>query len=162
MFSNVDPATTVRRVLPQTTEYVLAQRFYMCRIYTHLMAEEKKRVDFNAPASLVEEADVVAELLGVSRTDLLVEGLRERLEDVHSEDWFQRALRDAYYDGRVDFETVETVVGTEEATRMRLLRASLDREPPVPDASEVDVPDAEAFYDGEVPTWDTDDGSDDT
>lgn len=125
------------------------------------MAEDKKRVDFNAPASLVEEADAVAELLGVSRTDLLVEGLREQLAETVSDEDFQRRLREAFYDGRLDFDTVATVVGTEEATRMRLLRESLDREPPVPDADEVDVPAAESFYDGEVPTWEPDDETDD-
>lgn len=131
----------------------------MCKIYTRTMAEERKRVDFNAPASLVEEADVVAELLGVSRTDLLVEGLRERLDETISDEGFQRRLREAYYDGRLDFETVARIVGTGEATRMRLLRESLERDPPVADASDVEVPTAEAFYDGEVPTWTPDEGS---
>jgi hypothetical protein len=41
------------------------------------MAEEKTRVDFNAPASLVEQADAIADLLGVSRTQLLVDALRD-------------------------------------------------------------------------------------
>ena len=36
------------------------------------MAEEKTRVDFNAPKSLVERADSVIEILDISRTWLLM------------------------------------------------------------------------------------------
>lgn len=117
------------------------------------MSEDTVRVDFNAPASLVEEADAVADLLDTSRTSLLVDGLRKQLEEVASEEAFQRRLRDAFYDGRVSRETVARVFGTEEAVRMELLRDSLERDPSVPDAEHVHVPDAESFYAGEVPTW---------
>ena len=117
------------------------------------MAEDKTRVDFNAPESLVREADIVSDLLDTSRTNLLVEGLRKQLSDVESDEDFQRRLRDAYYAGRVEFDTVSAVVGTEEAMRMKLLRESIDREPPLPSGENVDLPTDEAFYDGTVPTW---------
>jgi hypothetical protein len=117
------------------------------------MAEDKTRVDFNAPESLVREADVVSDLLDTSRTNLLVEGLRKQLSDVESDEGFQRRLRDAYYAGQIEFDTVAAVVGTEEAMRMKLLRESIDREPPLPSGENVEIPTDEAFYDGEVPTW---------
>lgn len=117
------------------------------------MAEEKVRVDFNAPESLVREADVVAELLDTSRTRLLVDGLRTQLEDVVSDEAFQRRLREAFYEDRLSVDTVASVLGTEEATRMQLLRESLDREPAVPDPDDVEIPDADEFYAGEPPTW---------
>jgi len=115
------------------------------------MAEEKTRVDFNAPASLVERADSVADVLGVSRTHLLIEALEDELAELADDERFRRRLADAYYDGRADFETVESVLGREAAMRMRLLRASFDRSVPEPRTD--DRPDDEAFYDGEVPEW---------
>jgi hypothetical protein len=115
------------------------------------MAQEKTRVDFNAPASLVERADRVADVLGVSRTHLLIEALEDELAELADDERFRRRLADAYYDGRTDFETVASVLGREEAMRMRLLRGSFDRS--VPDPRAGDLPEDEAFYDGEVPEW---------
>ena len=116
------------------------------------MSEEKTRVDFNAPASLVEQADAVADLLGVSRTQLLVDALRDELDDLAADDGFRRRLEAAYYDGRVDFEVVESVLGTDAAMRTKLLRESLDRDPPEP-RLDGDLPSDTAFYDGDRPTW---------
>jgi hypothetical protein len=116
------------------------------------MAEEKTRVDFNAPRSLVERADQVAEVLDISRTRLLIDALQDRLGDVAEDEEFRRRLKDAFYDGRVDFGTVEAILGTEEAMRLKLLRESLDREPPEPEF-DGSLPADEAFYDGDIPTW---------
>jgi len=116
------------------------------------MAEEKTRVDFNAPASLVERADSVVDVLDISRTRLLIDALEEELEALANDSGFRRRVSDAYYDGRVDFETVEAILGREEAMRMKLLRASIDRTPPAPQL-EADLPSDEAFYDGEISEW---------
>lgn len=120
------------------------------------MAEEKTRVDFNAPASLVERADRVAELLGVSRTQLLVEALRDELAALADDDAVRRRLTEAFYDGRADYETVEDVLGTEEAMRLRLLRESFDREPPEP-AVDDSRPSPDEFYEGDIPNWNPED-----
>lgn len=122
------------------------------------MAEEKIRVDFNAPRSLVERADQVAEVLDISRTRLLIDALQERLGNVTDDEEFRRQMKDAFYDGRIDFGAVEAVLGTEEAMRLKLLRESLDREPAEPELSE-SLPVDEEFYDGDVPAW-SPDGSD--
>lgn len=122
------------------------------------MAEEKMRVDFNAPRSLVERADQVAEVLDISRTRLLIDALQERLGNVTDDEEFRRQMKDAFYDGRIDFGAVEAVLGTEEAMRLKLLRESLDREPAEPELSE-SLPVDEEFYDGDVPAW-SPDGSD--
>lgn len=113
------------------------------------MAEDRTRIDFNAPTSLVERADALAELLGTSRTRLLIDALRDELDALARNEVVRREIREAFYDERVDFETVESVVGTEEALRMQLLRASLDREAPEPHLKE--LPEDEAFYDGDLP-----------
>jgi hypothetical protein len=116
------------------------------------MADEKTRVDFNAPSSLVQRADRVADVLDISRTRLLIEALEDELEEIAGDEEFHRRLGDAYYDDRVDFETVESILGREEALRMKLLKASIDREPPEP-VLEGDLPSDEEFYDGSVPEW---------
>ena len=116
------------------------------------MAEEKTRVDFNAPESLVERADSVVEILDISRTRLLIEALEDELEELTNDEEFRRRLSDAYYDGRVDYDTVEAILGREEAMRLKLLRESIDRTPAVP-ILEDGLPGDEAFYDGEASSW---------
>ena len=116
------------------------------------MAEERTRVDFNAPESLVERADSVAEILDTSRTRLLIDALEDELEALADDEEFRRRLADAYYDGRIDYDTIEAVLGREEAMRMKLLRESIDRTPAVPQLED-DLPSDETFYDGEIPEW---------
>ena len=116
------------------------------------MAEEKTRVDFNAPASLVERADGVVEVLDISRTRLLITALEDELEELANDEEFCRRLGDAYYGDRIDYQTVEAILGREEAMRMKLLRQSIDRTPPEPQL-EGDLPSDERFYDGDVPEW---------
>lgn len=117
-----------------------------------MVAEEKTRVDFNAPASLVERADAIADLLSISRTQFIIEALSDKLGAVKSDDEFKRRISDAYYAGRIDFETLESLLGTEEAMRMKLLKDSLDREPPEPQL-DTELPTDEDFYEGDVPEW---------
>lgn len=116
------------------------------------MAEEKTRVDFNAPKSLVERADSVVDILDISRTRLLIEALEDELEELANDKEFRRRLSDAYYDGRVDYDTVEAILGREEAMRLKLLRESIDRTPAIPTLMD-GLPSDEAFYDGEVSEW---------
>jgi hypothetical protein len=113
------------------------------------MAEEKTRVDFNAPKSLVERADSVVDILDISRTRLLIDALEDEIEELANDEEFRRRLSDAYYDGRVDYETVEAILGREEAIRLKLLRESIDRTPAIPTLKD-GLPSDEAFYDGEV------------
>jgi len=116
------------------------------------MAEEKTRVDFNAPKSLVERADSVVDILDISRTRLLIDALEDELEKLANDEEFRRRLSDAYYDGRVDYDTVEAILGREEAMRLKLLRESIDRTPAIPTLKD-GLPSDEAFYDGEVSEW---------
>jgi len=116
------------------------------------MAEEKARVNFNAPKSLVERADCVVEILDISRTRLLIDALEDELEAFANDDEFRRRLSDAYYEGDVDYDTVEAILGREEAMRLILLRESIDRTPAVPTLTD-GLPSDDAFYDGEVSQW---------
>jgi hypothetical protein len=121
------------------------------------MPDNKTRVDFNAPKDLVKEADVMSELLDTSRTRLLIDALRKELDNIAMDERFQHQLKEAYYSDRISLEAVALIVGTEEAMRMKLLRESLDREPPIPNVTDVDLPSQEEFYDGEIQTWHPDD-----
>lgn len=116
------------------------------------MAEEKTRVDFNAPKSLVERADSVVEILDISRTRLLIDALEDELEELAQDEEFRRRLSDAYYADRIDYDTVEAVLGREEALRMKLLRASIDRTPAEPELED-SLPSDDSFYDGDIPEW---------
>ena len=116
------------------------------------MVGEKTRVDFNAPESLVERADSVVEILDISRTRLLIDALEDELEALAADEEFRRRLSDAYYDGRVDYDTVEAILGREEAMRMKLLRESIDRTPALPQLED-GLPSDDAFYDGELSEW---------
>jgi hypothetical protein len=116
------------------------------------MADQKTRVDFNAPTSLIERADSVVDILDISRTRLLIDALEDELDALTNDEQFRRRLSDAYYGDRVDYDTVEAVLGREEAMRMKLLRESIDRRPPEPHLED-DLPTDEEFYDGEVPDW---------
>jgi hypothetical protein len=116
------------------------------------MGEEKTRVDFNAPVSLVERADSVVEILDISRTRLLIDALEAELENLATDEEFRRRLSDAYYDGRVEYDTVEAILGREEAMRLKLLRESIDRTPAIPELED-DLPSDDAFYDGAIPEW---------
>ena len=116
------------------------------------MAEEKTRVDFNAPKSLVERADSVVEILDISRTRLLIDALEDELEELAADKEFRRRLSDAYYDGRIGYDTVEAALGREEALRLKLLRESIDRTPAEPHLDD-SLPSGDVFYDGEIPEW---------
>jgi len=124
-----------------------------------MVAEDKTRVDFNAPSSLVERADTIADLRGVSRTQLLTEALQSEIEELAGDRAFRRRLAAAYYAEEVGFDVVESMLGTEAAMRMKLLRESLDREPPEPQL-EGSLPTDEAFYHGEVPEWTPEESTD--
>jgi hypothetical protein len=124
------------------------------------MAEEKTRVDFNAPKSLLERADSGAEVLDISRTCLLINALEDKLEALATDEEFRRHLSDAYYDDCVDYDTIESILDRGEAIRMKPLRESIDRNPAISELED-DLPSDNALYDGEVSEW-TDSNSSDS
>lgn len=108
-------------------------------------SSEKQRVRFNAPVSIVERADAVADQLDISRTQLIIDALTDKLREISGDQEFKRRVRNGYYADRIEFAQLETLLGTEEAIRSKLLRDSLDREPMVPELS-ADLPEDEEFY----------------
>lgn len=116
------------------------------------MTGEKTQVEFDAPKPLVDRVDTVAEVLDIPRTRLLIDALENKLDELATEETFRRRLSNAYYDGRTDYDTVETILGREEAMRLKLLRASIDQTSAIPELKD-DLPSDDTFYDGKVAEW---------
>jgi hypothetical protein len=116
------------------------------------MTGEKTRIEFDAPKSLVDRVDTVAEVLDIPRTQLLIDAVENKLDELANEETFRRRLSNAYYDGRTDYDTVETILGREEAMRLKLLRASIDQISAIPELKD-DLPSDDTFYDGKVAEW---------
>jgi len=116
------------------------------------MTGEKTQVEFDAPKSLIERVDAVSEVLDIPRTRLLVDALENKLDELANEETFRRRLSNAYYDDRTDYDTVKTILGREEAMRLKLLRESIDQTSAIPELKD-DLPSDDSFYDGGVAEW---------
>ena len=116
------------------------------------MTEEKTRVEFDAPKSLVDRIDTVAEVLDIPRTRLLIDALENKLDEFANEETFRRRLSNAYYDDRTGYDTVKTILDREEAMRLKLLRESIDQTSAIPELKD-DLPSDDSFYDGGVAEW---------
>jgi len=108
-------------------------------------SDDPRRVHFQSPEYLVDRLDAIADLFDTDRTDLLVEAIREYIEETADSDSFQMLVARKYYDEQLDFETAEQLVGTETAQRLRLLKRDLDDEP-----LDLDEPTDEDIYGGEA------------
>ena len=126
----------------------------LCAKLAHAMSasDEPRRVHFQSPDYLVERLDAIADLFDKDRTDLLVEAIREYIEETANSDTFQELVAAKYYDGQLEFETVKQLVGAETAQRLRLLKADLEGEP-----LDLAAPENVDIYGGDATTVSTDD-----
>lgn len=126
----------------------------LCAELAHEMSasDKPRRVHFQSPEYLVERLDAIADLFDKDRTDLLVEAIREYIEDTADSDTFQELVAAKYYDDQLEFKTVKQLVGAETAQRLRLLKADLEGEP-----LDLAAPDDVDIYDEEATTVATDD-----
>ena len=124
----------------------------LCAEFAHDMSasDDPRRVHFQSPEYLVDRLDAIAELFDKDRTDLLVEAIREYIEDTADSETFQELVATKYYDDQLEFETVKQLVGAETAQRLRLLKADLNEEP-----LDLAAPDDVAIYDGDATTVET-------
>ena len=118
-------------------------------------SDDPRRVHFQSPEYLVDRLDAIADLFDKDRTDLLVEAIREYIEETAESDTFQELVATKYYDGQLEFETVKQLVGAETAQRLRLLKADLESEP-----FDIAAPDDVDIYDGEAETVDPESSAD--
>lgn len=112
-------------------------------------SDDPRRVHFHSPEYLVDRLDAMADLFDKDRTDLLVEAIREYIEETADSETFQELVATKYYDGQLEFETVKQLVGAETAQRLRLLKSDLDDEP-----FDLAAPEDIDVYDGETRTVD--------
>jgi len=126
----------------------------LCAELAHKMSasDDPRRVHFQSPEYLVDRLDAIADLFDKDRTDLLVEAIREYIEDTADSETFQELVATKYYDDQLNFETVKQLVGAETAQRLRLLKADLEDEP-----LDLAAPDDVDVYEGNVTTVETGD-----
>ena len=118
-------------------------------------SDEPRRVHFQSPEYLVKRLDAVADLFDKDRTDLLVEAIREYLEDNAESETFQDLVAERYYNDQLEFETVKQLVGAETAQRLRILKTDLESEPfDLAPSDDIDI------YTGETTTVDPTSASD--
>ena len=113
-------------------------------------SDDPRRVHFQSPEYLVDRLDAIADLFDKDRTDLLVDAIREYIEETADSETFQELVATKYYDDQLEFETVKQLVGAETAQRLRLLKADLEDEP-----LDLAPPDDVDVYDGDATTVDT-------
>lgn len=128
----------------------------LCAELAHEMSASNKprRVHFQSPEYLVERLDALADLFDKDRTDLLIEAIRDYIEDTAHSETVQELVATKYYDDQLEFETVKQLVGAETAQRLRLLKADLEGEP-----LDLAAPDDVDIYGGDattVATYDAD------
>jgi metal-responsive CopG/Arc/MetJ family transcriptional regulator len=85
------------------------------------------RVNFRLPEELIEKADVAAEVSHKNRTEIVVEALREYLEEMEGEETFREAVVELYLDDQIGFDVLKEFVGRQDAESVRASRALLDR-----------------------------------
>lgn len=111
--------------------------------------DDPRRVHFQSPEYLVDRLDAIADLFDKDRTDLLVEAIREYIEETAESETFQELVATKYYDDQLEFETVKQLVGAETAQRLRLLKADLES-----GSLDIAAPDDVDIYGGETTTID--------
>jgi len=82
--------------------------------------------------------------MGTDRTTLLVEAMREYINEQADSDSFQQRVATAFYEDELDFETAKQLVGDEQAQHLSLLKADLGGEP-----FDLDAPHDTDIYDGD-------------
>ena len=120
------------------------------RAHSMSASDDPRRVHFQSPEYLVDRLDAIAELFDKDRTDLLVEAIREYIEETADSETFQELVATKYYDDQLEFETVKQLVGAETAQRLRLLKADLEDEP-----LDLAAPDDVDIYNGDATAVDT-------
>ena len=84
------------------------------------------RVNFRIPEELIEKADVAGRITHKNRTEIVIEALREYLEDVEDEDRFKEELVELYLDDEIEYETLTAFVGRQDAEAVRTSKALLE------------------------------------
>lgn len=96
-------------------------------LYIQCMYMSTKRVNFRLPEELVTHADIAAEVTHKNRTEILIEALRQYLDEMESEESFREAVVELYLDDQIEFDTLADVIGRQNAESVRASKQVLDR-----------------------------------
>ena len=86
-----------------------------------------KRVNFRLPEELVTHVDIAAEVTHKNRTEILIEALRQYLEEKESDENFREAVVELYLQNHIEFEELVEVVGRQDPEAVRTSKRVLDR-----------------------------------
>lgn len=86
-----------------------------------------KRVNFRIPEELITQADIAAEVTHKNRTEVLIEALRQYLEEKESEESFREAVVELYLAEEIEYSALADVVGRQDAEAVRSSKQVLDR-----------------------------------
>ena len=86
-----------------------------------------KRVNFRLPEELITQADIAAEVTHKNRTEVLIEALRQYLQEIESEESFREAVVELYLTEEIEFEQLVDVIGRQDAEAVRSSKSVLDR-----------------------------------
>lgn len=96
-------------------------------LYVQRMYMSTKRVNFRLPEELVTHADIAAEVTHKNRTEILIEALRQYLDEMESDEGFREAVVELYLDEEIEFATLAEVIGRQNAESVRASKQVLDR-----------------------------------
>ena len=85
------------------------------------------KVNFRLPDELIEKADVAAEVTHKNRTDIVVEALREYLEEVEDDEKFKEAVVELYLDDEISFEVLKEFVGRQDSESIKASKNLLEQ-----------------------------------
>lgn len=85
------------------------------------------KVNFRLPEELIEKADVAAQITHKNRTEIIIEALREYLEEIEDTDAFKQDTVELYLDGQIGFETLREFIGRQDAESIRASKTLLDQ-----------------------------------
>jgi predicted transcriptional regulator len=85
------------------------------------------KVNFRLPDSLVEKADVAAEVAHKNRTEVVKEALQQYFREVEDDEAFKEAVVELYLDDGIGFDALVEFVGRQDAEAIRASKEILDR-----------------------------------
>lgn len=85
-----------------------------------------KRVNFRLPEELITQADIAAEVTHKNRTEILIEALRQYLEEIEAEESFREAVVELYLDDQIGFDALVDVIGRQDAEAVKSSKQVLD------------------------------------
>ena len=85
------------------------------------------RVNFRLPESLIEKADIAAQIGKKNRTEIVKEALRSYLEEIENDETFKEAVVELYLDEQIEFEVLKEFVGKQDAESIRVSKTLLDQ-----------------------------------